>query len=61
MTIDIRHRFISIAAGLGLLGSLGLSACDKEIEDTTPPVEIAKVESEPRFEGRQIVMVLAPR
>lgn len=44
MTIDIRHRFISIAAGLGLLGSLGLSACDKETEDTTPPVEIAKVE-----------------
>jgi translation initiation factor IF-3 len=27
----------------------------------TDPVEIAKVESEPRFEGRQIVMVLAPR
>jgi translation initiation factor IF-3 len=24
-------------------------------------VEIAKVESEPGFEGRQIVMVLAPR
>ena len=24
-------------------------------------VEIAKVESEPRFEGRQIVMVLAPK
>ena len=24
-------------------------------------VEIAKVESEPRFEGRQIVMVLSPK
>ena len=31
---------------------------DRVKKDT---VEIAKVESEPRFEGRQIVMVLAPR
>src|SRR4051794_3523656 len=37
---------------------LGHKLLDKVKVDTGP---IAKVESEPRFEGRQIVMVLAPR
>ena len=37
---------------------LGQLLLDRVKKDT---VEIAKVESEPRFEGRQIVMVLAPR
>ena len=37
---------------------LGQQLLDRVKKDT---VEIAKVESEPRFEGRQIVMVLAPK
>jgi len=37
---------------------LGQQLLDRVKKDTG---EIAKVESEPRFEGRQIVMVLAPR
>jgi translation initiation factor IF-3 len=37
---------------------LGQQLLDRVKKDT---VEIAKVEAEPRFEGRQIVMVLAPR
>ena len=37
---------------------LGQQLLDRVKKDT---VEIAKVESEPGFEGRQIVMVLAPR
>jgi translation initiation factor IF-3 len=37
---------------------LGRKLLDRVKGDTT---EIAKVESEPRFEGRQIVMVLAPK
>jgi translation initiation factor IF-3 len=37
---------------------LGQLLLDRVKKDTG---EIAKVESEPRFEGRQIVMVLAPR
>jgi translation initiation factor IF-3 len=37
---------------------LGQRLLDRVKKDTG---EIAKVESEPRFEGRQIVMVLAPR
>ena len=37
---------------------LGQKLLNRVKSDTT---EIAKVESEPRFEGRQIVMVLAPR
>jgi translation initiation factor IF-3 len=37
---------------------LGQQLLDRVKKDT---LEIAKVESEPRFEGRQIVMVLAPR
>jgi len=37
---------------------LGQQLLDRVKKDTA---EIAKVESEPRFEGRQIVMVLSPR
>jgi len=37
---------------------LGVQLLDKVKQDTS---EIAKVESEPRLEGRQMVMVLAPR
>ena len=37
---------------------LGVKLLDRVKEDTGP---IAKVESEPRFEGRQMIMVLAPR
>jgi translation initiation factor IF-3 len=37
---------------------LGRQLLERVRGDTT---EIAKVESEPRFEGRQIVMVLAPK
>ena len=37
---------------------LGMAAAAAGEEATRP---IAKVESEPRFEGRQMVMVLAPR
>jgi len=37
---------------------LGQQLLDRVKKDT---LEIAKVESEPRFEGRQIVMVLAPK
>jgi len=37
---------------------LGQQLLDRVKKDTG---ELAKVESEPRFEGRQIVMVLAPR
>ena len=37
---------------------LGQQLLDRVKKDTT---EIAKVESEPRFEGRQMVMVLAPK
>ena len=37
---------------------LGQQLLDRVKKDTG---EVAKVESEPRFEGRQIVMVLAPR
>jgi translation initiation factor IF-3 len=37
---------------------IGQELLDRVKKDT---LEIAKVESEPRFEGRQIVMVLAPR
>ena len=37
---------------------LGRQLLDRVKGDT---IEIAKVESEPRFEGRQIVMVLAPK
>jgi translation initiation factor IF-3 len=37
---------------------LGFQLLNRVKEDTGP---IAKVESEPRFEGRQMVMVLAPR
>ena len=37
---------------------LGQQLLNRVRKDTA---EIAKVESEPRFEGRQIVMVLAPR
>jgi translation initiation factor IF-3 len=38
--------------------NLGVQLLNKVKQDTT---EIAKVESEPRLEGRQMVMVLAPR
>jgi translation initiation factor IF-3 len=38
--------------------NLGVQLLDKVKQDTTA---IAKVESEPRLEGRQMVMVLAPR
>jgi len=38
--------------------NLGVQLLNKAKQDTT---EIAKVESEPRLEGRQMVMVLAPR
>ena len=41
-----------------LEAQLGQQLLDRVKKDT---VEIAKVESEPRFEGRQIVMVLAPK
>ena len=37
---------------------LGVQLLNKVKEDT---LDIAKVESEPRLEGRQMVMVLAPR
>jgi translation initiation factor IF-3 len=37
---------------------LGMKLLDRVKEETTP---IAKVESEPRLEGRQMTMVLAPR
>lgn len=37
---------------------LGIQLLNKVKDDT---IEIAKVESEPRLEGRQMVMVLAPR
>jgi len=37
---------------------LGQQLLDRVKKDTN---EVAKVESEPRFEGRQIVMVLSPR
>ena len=37
---------------------LGYKLRDRVKEDN---VKIAKVEQEPRFEGRQVVMVLAPR
>jgi translation initiation factor IF-3 len=37
---------------------LGMQLLNKVKDDTTA---IAKVESEPRLEGRQMVMVLAPR
>jgi len=37
---------------------LGAQLLDRVKQDT---VTIAKVESEPRLEGRQMVMVLAPR
>jgi translation initiation factor IF-3 len=37
---------------------LGYRLLNRVKEDT---VKIAKVESEPRFEGRQMVMMLAPR
>jgi translation initiation factor IF-3 len=37
---------------------LGVKLLQRVKEDTVP---IAKVESEPRFEGRQMIMVLAPR
>jgi translation initiation factor IF-3 len=37
---------------------LGVQLLNRVKEDTGP---IAKVESEPRFEGRQMIMVLAPR
>jgi translation initiation factor IF-3 len=37
---------------------IGTRLLDRVKEDTGP---IAKVESEPRFEGRQMIMVLAPR
>lgn len=46
MTIDIRHRFISIAASAALLGTLGLSACDKNTADPTPPDPV-KTETDP--------------
>ena len=38
--------------------NLGVQLLNKVKQDTT---NIAKVESEPRLEGRQMVMVLAPR
>jgi translation initiation factor IF-3 len=37
---------------------LGYKLLNRVKEDTAP---IAKIESEPRFEGRQMVMLLAPR
>jgi translation initiation factor IF-3 len=37
---------------------LGMDVLKRVKADTEP---IAKVESEPRFEGRQMVMVLAPK
>jgi translation initiation factor IF-3 len=37
---------------------LGMEVLNRVKADTEP---IAKVEAEPRFEGRQMVMVLAPR
>jgi translation initiation factor IF-3 len=37
---------------------LGLQLLDRVRQDTT---DLAKVESEPKLEGRQMVMVLAPR
>jgi translation initiation factor IF-3 len=37
---------------------LGVNLLNRVKKDTGP---IAKVESEPRFEGRQMIMVLAPR
>jgi translation initiation factor IF-3 len=37
---------------------LGMAVLVRVKTDTEP---IAKVESEPRFEGRQMVMVLAPK
>ncbi|MFO7566724.1 MAG: pitrilysin family protein [Enhygromyxa sp.] len=43
--MSIRHKFISITAGLALFGSLGLSACNKDKADTNPPDQTAKVES----------------
>jgi translation initiation factor IF-3 len=37
---------------------LGYKLLNRVKEDTAP---MAKIESEPRFEGRQMVMMLAPR
>jgi translation initiation factor IF-3 len=37
---------------------IGMELLQQVKKDTA---EIAKVESEPRFEGRQVVMVLAPK
>ena len=37
---------------------LGYKLLDRVKVDTAP---VAKIESEPRFEGRQMVMLLAPR
>jgi len=45
MTIDIRHSFISLTAGVALLGSLGLSACDKGKGDPITPEDTAKLET----------------
>ena len=44
MTTDIRHSLISITAGVALLGTLGLTACDKSKGDPTPPDQTAKTD-----------------
>ncbi|PRP91738.1 Peptidase M16 inactive domain protein [Enhygromyxa salina] len=54
MTIDIRHKFISVTAGLGLLSTFGLGACDKNTSDSTPPDTTANTtpETEPTEPAR---------
>lgn len=47
-TTHIRHRFASaIAIAAGLLLSTGLVACDKTVEDTTPPEKPVEDKPEP--------------
>jgi zinc protease len=60
MTIEIRHRFISIATSVALLGSFGLAGCDKG--DTTPPDNTVKVDTkvEPQPEARKFPDPPAP-
>ncbi|HVH98048.1 MAG TPA: pitrilysin family protein [Enhygromyxa sp.] len=48
------HRLISITAGVVLLASLGLGACDKGTGDTTPPDQPTKTDPQPEQTAKRV-------
>ena len=58
VVLEVADLTIGERSGTFAMQQLGYKLLNRVKEDTAP---IAKIESEPRFEGRQMVMLLAPR